>query len=573
VNASSALANGLWVASALPVWARYRRWLDDPARQQAARLARYLHENRDTAFGRAHRFDRIDSVRAYQERVPIRAYDELAPYIDRIAAGEPKVLTAFPVRRFAFTSGSTTGAKLVPYTHRLVRELSRGVAVWIADLFLHDPRLAGGPAYWSITPLGKREPRVPTNVPVGFDDDTEYLGRVSRRLAAATLAVPREVREIEAIDVCRYVTLLFLLRAVDLRIVSVWHPSFFTLLLDALETWWPRLLDDLARGTLTPPVGVIPEAVARRLAVGLRPERRRAEALARVDPRNLRAIWPSLGLISSWTDGPARLHLAELERRARGIRVQGKGLVATEAFVTAPFGDGLGDARPLALQCHVFEFLRDDGRVALPHEVETDGTYSIVVTTGGGLYRYRLQDRVRVTGWVGRTPSLEFVGKEEAIADLVGEKLSEGFVSRVLQQIFAEQHLEPRFALLAPETASASGQADANGADERGAPARADVSLPVAYTLFVDVGEAMNAAQLDALERALERGLRENPHYAYAVDLGQLAPARIVRVGAEAQAAYLARRTRDGLRVGDIKPAALSREGGWMAALNGSSGI
>jgi hypothetical protein len=258
VQATSALANGLWAASALPVWVRYRRWLQHPERQQAERLARYIRDNRDTAFGRAHGFDRIDSMRAYQQRVPVRTYDDLSPFVERIAAGEANVLTREPVRRLAFTSGSTAGAKLVPYTRTLTQELTRGAAVWIADLFRSDPALAGGPAYWSITPIGQRQRHLSiaaaAKIPVGFDDDTEYLGAISRRLAAAALAVPSDAASIEDLDTCRYVTLQYLLRATDLRLVSVWHPSFLTLLLDAMEARWPALLDDLARGTVTPPL-------------------------------------------------------------------------------------------------------------------------------------------------------------------------------------------------------------------------------------------------------------------------------------------------------------------------------
>lgn len=555
MQVTSALANGLWAASALPVWTRYRRWLQDPARQQAARLLRYVRDNRETAFGRAHGFDRIDSMRAYQARVPIRTYDELSPFVERIAAGEPHVLTREPVRRLAFTSGSTAAAKLVPYTRTLTQEMTRGASIWIADLFRAHPSLVGGPAYWSITPIGQQQRQrqlsiaAAAKIPVGFDDDTEYLGAISRRLAAAALAVPSDVRAIEDLDTCRYVTLHCLLRATDLRLVSVWHPSFLTLLLDAMESWWPALLDDLARGTLTPS-SPLPASLAARLRARLPPDPRRADALGRIGPRDVCAIWPALGLVSCWTDGPARLHAADLERRLAGIRVQPKGLLATEAFITLPFGDS--GARPLALPCHVFELLGDDGRVVLPHDAERDAVYSIIVTTGGGFYRYRLQDRVRVTGWVGRTPSLTFLGKEDAISDLVGEKLSEGFVTAVVQQVCAAHGITPRFALLAPE----------------------EEQTRAAYTLFLDAdADAGTDTRVvsAAIASTLETRLRENPHYAYAVDLGQLAPARVVSVDRGAQAAYLARRAADGVRVGDIKPASLSPQRGWASVLVGRS--
>jgi hypothetical protein len=74
-----------------------------------------------------------------------------------------------------------------------------------------------------------------------------------------------------------------------------------------------------------------------------------------------------------------------------------------------------------------------------------------VVTTGGGLYRYRLKDRVKVTGFLGATPSLKFLGKNGNYSDRVGEKLSEAFVGRAIQEATSLLSEPPRFALLAPE--------------------------------------------------------------------------------------------------------------------------
>ena len=50
----------------------------------------------------------------------------------------------------------------------------------------------------------------------------------------------------------------------------------------------------------------------------------------------------------------------------------------------------------------------------LAHELERGRTYSVVVTTGGGLYRYRLGDLVNVVGFEAGCPLLRFVGREEA---------------------------------------------------------------------------------------------------------------------------------------------------------------
>ena len=75
---------------------------------------------------------------------------------------------------------------------------------------------------------------------------------------------------------------------------------------------------------------------------------------------------------------------------------------------------------------------------------------AVVLTTGGGLYRYQLRDEVEVVGFFRRCPLLRFLGKSDRVSDLVGEKLAEAHVQGVLDRLLAAAELQPRFALLVP---------------------------------------------------------------------------------------------------------------------------
>src|SRR5262249_4298430 len=61
--------------------------------------------------------------------------------------------------------------------------------------------------------------------------------------------------------------------------------------------------------------------------------------------------------------------------------------------------------------------------------------YYILLTTAAGLYRYHIHDLVRVAGFHGRTPRLEFLGKGHHFASLTGEKLSEYQVTQALADV------------------------------------------------------------------------------------------------------------------------------------------
>jgi hypothetical protein len=85
----------------------------------------------------------------------------------------------------------------------------------------------------------------------------------------------------------------------------------------------------------------------------------------------------------------------------------------------------------LPLIDEVFLELEDgEGGLHLLEEAEDGADYGLLVTQAGGLLRYRLGDRLRVCGRHRDTPLLEFIGRADAVSDLVGEKLGEAFVAR-----------------------------------------------------------------------------------------------------------------------------------------------
>ena len=104
------------------------------------------------------------------------------------------------------------------------------------------------------------------------------------------------------------------------------------------------------------------------------------------------------------------------------------------------------------MRSHFFEFVDDSGAVHRVHELRAGQTYEVVVTTAGGLWRYRLRDSVRVTGFIGQTPALQFLGRNGNVSDLFGEKLSEAFVTETIHETLATLEIHPKlFPACAPD--------------------------------------------------------------------------------------------------------------------------
>jgi hypothetical protein len=237
------------LGASLPAFAQFRRALRRPELAQRDALLQIVRRNASTAYGQAHGFQTIRNHVDFAQRVPVVDYEGLEPWIGRIGRGEPNVLTADRVTHLIPTSGTSAGRKLIPFTAALQREFNQAIAPWIFDLYRRHPTASLGAAYWSVTPVVRFPDAGPSAVPVGFEEDSSYLGGARKRLVSAVMAVPPEVRFIEDPDVFRYVTLLFLLRRSDLCLISVWHPSFLLLLLAALQPHCSDLLRDIREGT------------------------------------------------------------------------------------------------------------------------------------------------------------------------------------------------------------------------------------------------------------------------------------------------------------------------------------
>ncbi len=537
------LANELVRLSGRHAAHRFHSSLARPRDRQAALLKVLLRANADSRYGRQYHFDRIRSFEDFQAAVPIVDYEALQPWIDAIRQGEHGVLTAEPVLMMEKSGGSTAASKYIPFTASLRREFQQATSVWLADLQEQRPRLRELAAYWSISSGSGQREVTPGGLRVGFEDDSEYFGPVDRWVLKQLMMVPPEVRHLPDMELNRYVTLRHLLNGDRLGFISVWNPSFLTLLLGAFDRHADRLIHDLSRGTLTPPTPV-EAGLQAALERGLTPQpalaRRLSSRVKAGEPVLGTDLWPNLQLVSCWTSGVAARFLPELRRRFPGVEIQGKGLLATEGVVSFPLLDHPGAV--LAVDSHVLEFVPLGSPAARPllvDELTVGDRYSVLLTTGGGLYRYAMHDAIRVVGRVAATPLVEFVGKTGKVSDVVGEKLNELRVGALIEQILADLQVDCRFAMLAPEWGE-----------------------PPYYALFLDCPD-LRDDELLAVAQNLEARLRESHHYAYARDLGQLGALRPVRVDAGAVGRYHAGCEALGQRPGDIKPTYLHAAFGW----------
>ncbi|MFD0964623.1 GH3 auxin-responsive promoter family protein [Pseudofulvibacter geojedonensis] len=106
----------LAIPFALSVKRKMNKWIHNPHKAQERVFKELVSKASGTVFGKDHDFTSINNYQDFVKRVPVRDYEALRAYVDRVVAGEENILWPNKPLYFAKTSGTTSGAKYIPIT-------------------------------------------------------------------------------------------------------------------------------------------------------------------------------------------------------------------------------------------------------------------------------------------------------------------------------------------------------------------------------------------------------------------------------------------------------------------------
>ena len=92
------------------------RWAEKPVETQQKVFRSLIENAQDTEFGKDHHFNQIKTFKDFQKQIPVRDYEDLKPYVEKVVKGEADILWKGKPLYFAKTSGTTSGAKFIPLT-------------------------------------------------------------------------------------------------------------------------------------------------------------------------------------------------------------------------------------------------------------------------------------------------------------------------------------------------------------------------------------------------------------------------------------------------------------------------
>lgn len=532
-----------WLRITWRVWVwRLARATRAPMRQQQRLLARILRTNKDTRFGRAHGFERIRGHADFIARVPVADYETLRPYVQsQIEHGEP-ALTAESPQHYLRTSGSTGLPKDIPATPRHLRQLR----AWQRRSVAAQERLY--PAAFAGALLAINSPAVEGRLGNG-----KPYGSASGLLVGGTpgalrgkFVLPAAVLAIDDALLRQQTILRLALARSDLTYIGTANPSTVLVLLRVYAAHAPQLLEDLRSGSFWR-MNDLPVAVRRQLRSRLRADPARADTLATLhhqhDTVGLADLWPELKLVVTWTCASAGVAAQVLRSQLpAGARLHELGYIASEFRGTVTLGRRAGSGLP-TYDTHFFEFVerglweQGQPRFLTLDELRKGAEYFVIVTTGSGLYRYFIDDIVRVTGFLHRMPLLEFRQKGRGVTSITGEKLYEAQVLTAVQRALAALDCQQRFAVMLADVAAAG------------------------YLLYVET-DGLHHPPVAELAQAVDAQLQAlNIEYHGKRHSGRLGKVAAHWLAPGTEGAYRADAVRRGQREGQFKPVALAYAG------------
>lgn len=110
------LKSKLSILFARIIIAKEKKWMENPISTTKNDFTKLIEKGRNTAFGKDHNFSSIKNYEDFKREVPIRDYEGLKPYVERIMKGEKDVLWPGSPLYFCKTSGTTSGTKYIPLT-------------------------------------------------------------------------------------------------------------------------------------------------------------------------------------------------------------------------------------------------------------------------------------------------------------------------------------------------------------------------------------------------------------------------------------------------------------------------
>ena len=419
-----------------------------PGKIQQEFLLKLLNKNQNTIFGREHGFSLIKTEKDYRNAVPIRDYEQLRPYCDRIIKGEQSVLTTEQPFMFNMTSGTTGKPKYIPVTKESEKLTSELMRQWLYRILINHPQFLDFASAGIVSPA--IEGYTASGIPYG-----SISGRIYEKIPTIvrnSYAIPYQVWKLENYDE-KYLAIALFLLSRQVSFICTPNPSTLLRIAEFINTHKEQLIRSIYDGKINLKSSHQSEVISN-LQTLLKPQVKRAKELE-IIAKNTNSLlpkyyWKHLKLISCWTGGSVGIQAQKLTDYFGDLPIRDLGYLASEAQMTLPYLDNTSSGI-LAINSNYYEFIPEEYLetsnlealnleasnfpVISAHQLQLGKRYSILLTTTAGLYRYHINDIVEVTGFYHQTPLLTFIRKGKDMTNITGEKMHVNHILLAMEKV------------------------------------------------------------------------------------------------------------------------------------------
>jgi hypothetical protein len=402
-----------------------------PGETQRKLLMDIIEKNKNTEYGKKIGFDQIHSLEDFQRIVPLTTYDDYADYVDRMIEGEDNLIMASKCHRYCSSSGSVGRPKILPKSGRdLFYMQSVGfvatpacASLWFGQKGIKFPKQVGTVAI-ILTGHKMKDGKMCNGAgQVPFT----YLKPISEFFMTTPNDFMYPENE-DAVD-SSYFHLRFALENRDVTYIGSMVVTLLTIMFEYFESNWEMVCNDIEKGTIDPSVKC-PEELRAKWEKKFKPNPKRAAEIRKecekgfdspIAPR----VWPKFMWSYGMVGSTLQFYVNKLRRYIGDAPIHNMGYAAAEGFMAMPVELNVNDA-VLMPKSVFFEFIPMDDpecdKLLTLDQLEEGKEYEIVVTNFSGLYRYKIEDVVRITGFYNNTPKMEFLYRNNLAMNIANEK-------------------------------------------------------------------------------------------------------------------------------------------------------
>ncbi|KAI4375959.1 hypothetical protein MLD38_013767 [Melastoma candidum] len=391
----------------------------------------------------------------FKSKVPMVTYEDLQPYIQRIANGDRSpILSSHPISEFLTSSGTSAGErKLMPTIREELDRRQMLYSLLMPVMNLYVPGLDKGKGLYFL--FVKSETRTPGGLlarPVltSYYKSEHFRNRPFDPYQVYTspneaILCPDSYQSMYTQMLCGLIE-----RDTVLRLGAVFASGLLRAI-RFLQLHWPQLTEDIRSGMLHQKI--TDPGIRARMDEILRPDPDLARSVAEECSKDnwegiIPRIWPKTKYLDVIVTGAMAQYIPTLDYYSGGLPLACTMYASSECY----FGLNLNPmSKPSEVSYTImpnmayFEFLphepnsSEHSKTASPPklkdlvDVEVGKEYELVITTYTGLCRYRVGDILRVTGFHNSAPQFHFVRRKNVLLSIDSDKTDESELQKAVE--------------------------------------------------------------------------------------------------------------------------------------------